>query len=286
MRKFRIAPRSPLSAAALVAVLLTLMVVARGASAQRTVGGAWIDDPVGSSRLPLGPVTVTAHATDASGVVSIELYVDGALVDSQPATAAESPAGGATSFAMATLSWTPSAAGGYRLAADGVGSDGTRTVSDVTYVFVGGVNAPASAEPTPSPSPSPSASPTPTETPTPSPSPSETPAPTPTPDTTRPHVSVSIDPPAPYTTSVVTFTATATDAGGIAKIQIWLKFQPPTGLHFFGKEQECLGTTTCSVAKGPYGQTGVLSYYAVAWDDAGNVASTATYSVNIVVEIK
>ncbi len=40
------------------------------------------------------------------------------------------------------------------------------------------------------------------------------------------------------------------------------------------------------MAKGPYGQTGVLSYYAVAWDSAGNRAFTATYSVNVVVEIK
>jgi hypothetical protein len=283
MRWLRVAARAPLRAAASVALLLTLVIVAPGASAQRTVGAAWIDDPIGSSRLPLGPVTVTAHATDASGVAAIELYVDGTLVDTQPATAAGSPAGSATRFATAALRWTPGAAGGYRLAADGVGTDGTRTVSQVTYVFVGDVKAQASAEPTPSPSPSP----TPPGTPTPSPSPTETPGPTPTPDTTRPHVAVSIEPPAPYTTSVVTYSATAADAGDVAKIQIWVKFQPSSGgLHLFGMEQECLGTTTCSVARGPYGQTGVLSYYAMAWDAAGNVASTGTYSVNVSVEIK
>jgi Bacterial Ig domain len=259
-RPFGVAARSPLRVAATIAVLLTLVVVAPGASAQRTVGAAWIDEPIAGGRLPLGPVTVTAHATDASGVASIELYVDGALVDTQPATAAASPAGSTTSFAVATLSWTPPAAGGYRLAADGVGTDGTRTVSRVTYVFVGDVTAQATAEPT---------------------------VPTPTPDTTRPHVAVSIDPSAPYTTSVVTFTAIAADAGGVAKIQIWVKFEPTSGgLHLFGKEQECLGTTTCSVARGPYGQTGVLSYYAMAWDAAGNVASTGTYTVNVSVEIK
>ena len=136
---------------------------------------------------------------------------------------------------------------------------------------------------------SPSPSPTPSETPTPSPSPTETPGPTPTPDTTSPDVSVGIVPTVPYTTSVVTFTATASDASGIAKIQIWVQFVPVPSdnhPHFWGREQECLGTTTCSVAKGPYGQTGVLSYYAVAWDGAGNRAFTATYSVNVVVEIK
>ena len=89
------------------------------------------------------------------------------------------------------------------------------------------------------------------------------------------------------TTTTATFSATAADAGSIAKIQIWVKFVPSSGgLHLFGNERQCLGTTTCSVSKGPYGETGVLSYYAIAWDAAGNVASTGTYSVNVSVEIK
>ncbi len=114
-------------------ILCCLLVLALGlllaACAPSSTQGpaAWIDQPLDGSTLPLEPQEVTAHASDADGVSSLEFYVDGELL-------VRAPAGGGV-LEHATAGWDPSKAGVYTIgvkAADSQGNVGAETRALVT----------------------------------------------------------------------------------------------------------------------------------------------------------
>jgi hypothetical protein len=114
-------------------ILCCLLVLALGlllaACAPSSTQGpaAWIDQPLDGSTLPLGPQELTAHASDADGVTSLEFYVDGTLL-------VRTPAGGGV-LEHATAGWNPGKAGVYAVsvkAEDSQGNVGAETTAVVT----------------------------------------------------------------------------------------------------------------------------------------------------------
>jgi RNA polymerase sigma-70 factor (ECF subfamily) len=99
--------------------------------------------------------------------------------------------------------------------------------------------------------------------------------PTPTPeDTTPPTVTIEHSPTGtmlPDEYDVVTFRASAEDAGGVSRIEIWL--QAP-GASQFSRAKACTDTTICLFNGGPY-TPGTLMYFAKAWDMVGNMAESS-----------
>ena len=102
------------------------------------------------------------------------------------------------------------------------------------------------------------------------------PTPTPAGDTEDPSVSISHAPGSPTPNTSVAFTAEAEDNEGVIKISIWVK--KPGG--DWEKVQTCEDSETCSYKGGPY-NPGTLSYYAKAWDEAGNEDTSETREVEI-----
>ncbi|MGA1863887.1 MAG: Ig-like domain-containing protein [bacterium] len=93
-------------------------------------------------------------------------------------------------------------------------------------------------------------------------------------DTVKPKISISASPAKPSTEEKVTFTATASDSGGISKVQIYVNGK---------KVEECTGIP-CRYMGGPY-PLGNVSYYAYAYDMAGNSASSGSMSLTTVDKI-
>lgn len=98
--------------------------------------------------------------------------------------------------------------------------------------------------------------------------------PTPTPaDGQRPVLAIvhaPVGPGRPDSDDTVTFTATASDNVGVARVEIWIR---PPGGNISVLVKACLGTSTCVHAGGPF-PAGQLEYFARAWDAAGNEAET------------
>ena len=177
---------------------------------------AWIDKPLSGSSVPLGPVPVLAHATDAAGVELVELTIDG----SAPMTVdVPDPA----PLVSAEFSWEPVDPGIYALWVRGRSTDGSWGPPALALVTVDATEASPSASASESASstsdPSASAAPTAgatvpprvtprptagaTARPTPAPTPRVTPVPTPRPTpvpTPRP-TPVPCTPPAPLLTA-------------------------------------------------------------------------------------
>ncbi len=118
--------------------LLVVALVLVGCAAQGQAPMTWLDRPLDGAKLPLGPVTIQAHASDADGVGSFEFFVDDALLVTVPA------AGGL--LEQATAGWTPTEPGTYTIRARGVDSQGSVGSEASSVVVVGEL-----AEPTPSP---------------------------------------------------------------------------------------------------------------------------------------
>jgi len=106
------------------------------------------------------------------------------------------------------------------------------------------------------------------------------PTPTPTPaDTQAPTARVLHSPSSanePNESQPVTFSATARDNVGVARIEIWVA-APGEG---FALRQTCQNATACSWVGGPFAD-GTLSYYAKAYDAAGNVGQSPTTTITI-----
>jgi len=102
-------------------------------------------------------------------------------------------------------------------------------------------------------------------------------------DTRPPSVTVSHSPAGGSlpTGSTITFTASAGDNVGVARIDLYVTAPG----QFPGKVKTCNNTTTCSYVGGPFGTQGNLSYYAVAADAAGNETNSAPGSVTLYVVI-
>lgn len=93
-------------------------------------------------------------------------------------------------------------------------------------------------------------------------------------DNVNPKISISASPARPSTKEKVTFTATASDAGGISKVLIYVN----------GREvEECTGTP-CRYTGGPY-PFGKVNYHAYAYDKAKNRASSGSMSLTTVDKI-
>jgi Bacterial Ig domain len=80
----------------------------------------WIDRPLTGDHVPLAPVTIQAHASDAEGVATIEFYVGESLLEAVEV--------GGKRLGDASLEWMPPAPGEYTIlvrAADGQGDFGS-----------------------------------------------------------------------------------------------------------------------------------------------------------------
>jgi hypothetical protein len=106
---------------------VSLMLAACGAAGQGPV--IWLDRPLDGAVLPLAPVTIQAHASDADGVANIQFFVD----DAPLVTA--SAEGGRLGTAM--VEWNPTAPGTYTIRARGVDSQGNGGSEAASTITVG-----------------------------------------------------------------------------------------------------------------------------------------------------
>jgi len=90
-------------------------------------------------------------------------------------------------------------------------------------------------------------------------------------DTKGPNVTIANSPAKPTTEDKVTFTATATDPGGIGKVEVYVN----------GKNVEVCTGSPCTYAGGPY-PLGNVSYHAYAYDKSGNKTSTGAKTLAII----
>jgi hypothetical protein len=110
-----------------VVLTLSLMLVACGAAAQGPM--TWLDRPLDGAKLPLAPVTIQAHASDADGVASFQFFVDDTPLVS---TTAE---GGR--LGTATVEWNPTEPGTYTVGARGVDNQGNAGSEATSVITVG-----------------------------------------------------------------------------------------------------------------------------------------------------
>jgi hypothetical protein len=108
-------------------ITMSLLLAACGAAAQGPI--TWLDRPLDGARLPLAPVTMQAHASDADGVASFQFFVDDAPLVTTSAD------GGRLGTAM--VEWNPSAPGTYTIRARGVDSQGNAGSDATSVVTVG-----------------------------------------------------------------------------------------------------------------------------------------------------
>jgi hypothetical protein len=251
---------------ATVAVGVTAYALVAGDGGSGGQARAWVDEPLTGITVPLAPLEVIAHAYDAGGVDEVRLAVAG------EETATETPEAAGQELVDATFTWVPPEPGVYVLEVVGLsgGSEGavgraTVTVSDV---------APPPTTTTTAPDSSTSTSTTTTATTAPPPVP-DGPTP-PAADDTPPTVSVT-GPTSILDYQRLTITATASDDRGLDRIEIWAR-KGTSG--DFALQELCSGPPTCTWSS--FQQAGVVQYYAVAVDAAGNQARTPTRSVTVI----
>lgn len=280
--------RRPLRSAAIlgtVAASLALgtLVAVSGAS---PASQAWIDKPLSGSSVPLGPVAVLAHATDAAGIETVELSVDG----SSPMTVdVPDPA----PLVSAEFSWEPAEPGIYALWVRGQSTDGSWGTPALALVTVGAPDtspsASASADASATPDASSSAAPSPgatasprvtprptagaTARPTPSPTPRATPVPTPRPTpapTPRP-TPVPCTPPPPLLTAPANGALIRDPALNPPTFR-WAYRDPPACAPSGFRIQVFLGPDLGQLV---HDETLPVVY---AWAPGGDLADCATYS--------
>jgi hypothetical protein len=127
--------RSPLLQVLGLVIPLLLASCAAQGQGPRT----WLDRPLDGSHLPLGPVTILAHSSDADGVVSFEFFIDQELL-------ATAPAGGGR-LEDATVGWSPTEPGTYTVRARATDSAGNLGSEATSVVTVGEVLTPSPAVP-------------------------------------------------------------------------------------------------------------------------------------------
>ena len=108
--------------------LVTFVMAGAVIAASSTTAQAWFDQPLAATRLSLGAIDITAHATSPGGVEEVTLAVDGSQVDS----AAFAP----TRLVTATFRWQPEREKGYLLTVRGRSGQAWGTPSSV-FVIVG-----------------------------------------------------------------------------------------------------------------------------------------------------
>jgi hypothetical protein len=123
------------------AVLLLALLAAVSCAAPGQGPMTWLDRPLDGSHLPLGPVTILAHASDTDGVASFEFFIDGNPLATVP--------GGGGRLGNATAGWTPTEPGTYTVGAratDSGGNTGSEATSVVTVGEVSTLSPTAPAE--------------------------------------------------------------------------------------------------------------------------------------------
>jgi len=268
-----------------VLVLVLALVLAACAPSSTQGPTAWLDQPLDGARLPLAPQEVTAHASDADGVASLEFYVDGTILVS-------APAGGGV-LEHATVGWNPSGPGVYTIGVQATDSQGTVGPEARSVVTVGEVASPSP----PVPSIAPTSSPLPpTVTPFP---PTMTPIPptkTPVLPTATP-ISPTFTPPPPSPTAPPppTIVAFQADPGQVAEggctTFSWRVEGNPTEIYFDGEgvtspdsTDRCPGESTTYTlrAVGPGGEVSRSLTVSVIADTEGPSIGNVLQSANSV----
>jgi hypothetical protein len=110
------------------------------------VGGpqTWIDRPLEENNpVPVEPLTIQAHASDADGVASVEFFVDDRSI--------HVVSGDGGRLGSALVDWTPPGPGTYIVSVEGTDNAGNTGAAARTTVVVGGVQEMTAAEPLPEP---------------------------------------------------------------------------------------------------------------------------------------
>jgi len=116
-------------------VVLVMVLVLAACAAQGQGPMTWLDRPLDGATLPLEPITVQAHASDADGVASIEFFVD--------ETSLTTASAGGGRLADATVEWNPTEPGTYTVRARATDSQGNPGSDATSVVTVGQVLTPS-----------------------------------------------------------------------------------------------------------------------------------------------
>jgi len=116
-------------------VVLVMVLVLAACAAQGQGPMTWLDRPLDGATLPLEPITVQAHASDADGVASIEFFVD--------ETSLTTASAGGGRLADATVEWNPTEPATYTVRARATDSQGNPGSDATSVVTVGQVLAPS-----------------------------------------------------------------------------------------------------------------------------------------------
>jgi hypothetical protein len=139
----------------LTAILIPIVLTAcNGSNPQSTasIGTlAWIDSPLNNSTLPLGPIEIVSHSSDATGITQVELSVNGAVIRTDPNQAADQH------LILMSQKWTPPSSGNYKVAVRAQNVNGGWSSYAQATITINGQPAPA-----PTPIPIPISQPTPT----------------------------------------------------------------------------------------------------------------------------
>jgi PKD repeat protein len=118
-------------------LVMSVLLAACGSAGQGPM--VWLDRPLDGSHLPLGPVTIMAHASDADGVASFEFFIDGDPLATASATGGR--------LGEATAGWSPTAPGTYTVGARATDSAGNLGSEATSVVTVGEVATPSPTVP-------------------------------------------------------------------------------------------------------------------------------------------
>ncbi len=108
-------------------VLAALTIVACEPMAQGPT--AWLDRPLDGDTLPLEPVTIVAHASDADGVARIEFFVNETVLGLVPTSGGR--------LAEGQAGWTPPLPGTYQIRARAVDNAGNNGPDAIALITVG-----------------------------------------------------------------------------------------------------------------------------------------------------
>jgi len=266
----------------MVLLMAVLMVACGTASTQGPA--TWLDQPLDGAKLPMGPQEITAHASDADGVTSLEFFVDGTLL-------VQAPVGGGI-LADDTVGWDPSTPGVYTISVRATDSQGNTGPEARAFVSVGELEGSPTTLPTvrpteevvtqETPSPRPSSSPVPTATLVP-------PTMTPVPPTATP-VPPTVTPTTPPPPTILSFQANPAlvEEGACTTLswavegfisEVWLDGE---GVGDHDSADRCPSETTTYTlrARGPGGEVSESLTVTVIMDTEGPSIGNVRQSVN------
>ena len=280
---------------ALFLFIVTSLLVACNAAAAGNANDqgprAWIDMPLPGSQYTLEPIDILAHASAPTGVTALAFHVNGELVETIPT-------GDSTeSLVTAQHRWLPAQPGTYTLAVAARDQSGNWSAqSEVSISVLQSLpeapeflspDTPPDLPPTtvpPTTVPITAVPPTPTFTNPPPLPPTTQPPPPPPPDTENPVITQLLwNPVSPNEDEAVSFTVTATDNTSVARIEIYFVRQGETAQ---GPIKVCQSTGVCEHQASAGFPWGLYTYYAIAYDPAGNSVSSFTQTVQVLQVVK